>query len=113
MRKVASITNQIIFLSSCVGPVGRIMTRFLFSVVNSGHSWDNKVFLSDDSLSEIIFWKNNVVSLNGKVNQLPHSLPVKGTYSDASNLACGSFVENSNSVFHQNWSPEENAQSST
>ena len=113
MRNVASVTGQIISLSSCVGPVARIMTRFLFSVVNSAHSWDNEVFLSDDSLSEIIFWKNNVVPLNGRVYWLPHSLPVKVTYSDASNSACGAFVESSNLVFHQNWSLEESAQSST
>ena len=116
VKNIASVTGQIISLSSCVGPVARIMTRFLFSVVNSAHSWDNKVFLSDDSLSEIIFWKNNVVPLNGRVYWLPHSLPVKVTYSDASNSACGAFVdfvESSNLLFHQNWSPEESAQSST
>ena len=88
-----------------MGPVARIMTRFLFSVVYLAHSWDNEVFLSSDSLSEIIFWKNNVVALNGKLYWLPHSLPVKVTYSDASISSCGAFVENS--------SPEENAQSST
>ena len=78
------------------------MTRFLFSVVNSAHFWDNDVFLSDESLSEINFWKNNVVSLNGKVCWSPQSLPVKVTFSDASNSACGAFVENSNLVFYQN-----------
>ena len=113
VRHVASVTGQIISLSSCVGPVARIMTRFLFSVVNSAHSWDNEVFLSDDSLSEIIFWKNNVVPLNGKVYWSPHSLPVKVTYSDDSNSACGAFLENSNLAFHQNWSPEESTKSST
>lgn len=113
VRSVASVMGQIISLSSCVGPVAHIMTRFLFSVVNSAHSWDNEVFLSDDSLSEIIFWKNNVVPLNVKICWSPHSLLVKVTYSDASNLACAAFGENSNLVFHQNWSPEESAQSST
>jgi len=87
VRNVASVTGQIISLSSCVGPVARIMTRFLFSVVNSAQSWNNEVCLSDDSLSEIIFWKSNVVPLNGKVYWSSHSLPVKVTYSDASNSA--------------------------
>ena len=32
VRSVASVTGQIISLSSCVGPVARLMTRFLFSV---------------------------------------------------------------------------------
>ena len=113
VRNVASVTGQIIFLSSCVNSVAPIMTGFLFSVMNSARSWDNDVFLSDDSLSEINIWKNNVVSLNGKVCWSPQSLPVKVTFSDASNSACGAFVENSNLVFHQNWSPAESAQSST
>ena len=38
--------------------------------------------------------------------------PVKVTFSDASSSACGAFVENSNLVFYQNWSPAESAQSS-
>ena len=113
VRNVASVTGQIISLSSCVGPIARIMTRFLFLVVSLAQSWDNEVFLSDDSLSEIIFRKNNMVPLNGKVYWSPHSLPVKATYSDAFNLACGAFIENSNLMFRQNWSPEESAQSST
>ena len=55
VKRVASVAGQIISLSSCVGSVARIMTRFLFSVVNSAVSWDSEVFLSDDSLCEIEF----------------------------------------------------------
>ena len=115
VKCVASGAGQIISLSSssCMGSVARIMTRFLFSVVNSARSWESEVLLSDNSFSEIIFWKNNVVFLNGKVCWYAQFLPVKITYSDASNSACGAFVENSNLVFHQNWSPVESAQSST
>ena len=113
VKRVASVTGQIISLSPCVGSVARIMTRFLFSVVNSARSWESEVFLSDDSLSEISFWKDNVVFLNSKVCWSVQSLPVKVTFSDASNSACGAFVKNSNLVFHQNWSPVERAQSST
>ena len=58
VKRVASVTGQIISLSPCVGSVARIMTRFLFSVVNSARSWESEVFLSDYSLSEISFWKN-------------------------------------------------------
>ena len=113
VKRVATVTGQITSLSPCVGYVARIMTRFLFSVVNSARSWESEVFLSDDSLSEISFWKDNVVFLNSKVCWSVQSLPVKVTFSDASNSACGAFVKNSNLVFHQNWSPVERAQSST
>ena len=49
------VTGQIIFLSPCVGSFARIMTRFLFLVVNSTRSRESEVFLSDGSLSEISF----------------------------------------------------------
>ena len=44
VKSVASIAGQIISLSSCAGSVTRIMTRHLFSVVNSAFSWDSEVF---------------------------------------------------------------------
>ena len=114
VKRVASVAGQIISLSSCVGPVTRIMTRHLFSVVNSAFSWDSKVFLSHDSISEIDFWANNVNSLNGRVYWGVQSLPARASFSDASDSACGAFVESdSELVFHQNWSPEETVQSST
>ena len=44
MKRVASVTGQIISLSPYVGSVARIMTRFLFSVLNSARSWESEVF---------------------------------------------------------------------
>ena len=113
MKRVAIVTGQIISFSPCVGSVARIMTRFLFLVVNSARSWESEVFLSDDSLSEISFWKNNLAFFNSKVCWSVQSLPVRVTFSDVSNSACGAFVKNSNSLFYQNWSLVERAQSST
>ena len=55
VKGVAIVTGQIIFLSPCVGSFARIMTRFLFLVVNSTRSRESEVFLSDGSLSEISF----------------------------------------------------------
>ena len=87
VKSVASVAGQISSLSSCVGSVTRIMTRHLFSVVNSAFSWDSEVFLSDDSISEINFWANNVNSLNGRVYWGVQSLPVRVSFSDASDSA--------------------------
>ena len=80
VKRVATVTGQITSLSPCVGYVARIMTRFLFSVVNSARSWESEVFLSDDSLSEISFWKNNLVFLNSKVCWSVQSLPVRSPF---------------------------------
>ena len=115
VKRVASVAGQIISLSSCVGSVARIMTRFLFSVVNSAVSWDSEVFLSNDSLCEIEFWSNNVHVLNGKIYWGAPSLPVRvSCFSDASDSACGAFVESQPElIFHQNWSLAESVRSST
>ena len=115
VKRVASVAGQIISLSSCVGSVARIMTRFLFSVVNSAVSWDSEVFLSNDSLCEIEFWSNNVHVLNGKIYWGAPSLPVRvSCFSDASDSACGAVVESQPElIFHQNWSLAESVRSST
>ena len=93
VKRVASVAGQIISLSSCVGPVARIMTRFLFSVISSAVSWDCEVLLTQDAISEIDFWRDNVHALNGKVYWGVKSLPAKITFSDASDSACGAFVQ--------------------
>ena len=48
---VASIAGQIISFSSSLGPVARVMTRFLFSDINSAVSWDGGVLLTQDAIS--------------------------------------------------------------
>ena len=40
-------------------------------------------------------------------------IPAKFVYSDASDHACGSFTQNENKIFHQNWSSAERRKSST
>ena len=75
-----------------------------------------EVLLTQDAISEIDFWRHNVHSLNGKVYWGAKCLPVKISFSDASDSACGAFVQLQSEgklVFHQNWSTAESAKSST
>ena len=54
--------------------------------------------------------------MNGKVNWGAKSLPAKITFSDASDSACGAFVQLQPEIVlvsHRNWSIAESAQSST
>ena len=57
------------------------------------------VLLSNDFISEINFWDNNVDSLNGRVYRGVQSLLVRVSFSDASNSACGAFVESDSILF--------------
>ena len=75
-----------------------------------------EVLLTQDAISEIGFWRHNVHTLNGKVYLGAKCLPVKISFSDASDSACGGFVQLQSEgklVFHQNWSTAESAKSST
>ena len=44
---------------------------------------------------------------------MPFQPPARFVYSDASDYACSSFIENEHKIFHQNWSSTEGSQSST
>ena len=74
------------------------------------------MLLTQDAISEIAFWRHNVHTLNGKVYWGAKSLPAKISFSDASDSACGAFIQlqpEVELVSHQNWSIEETARSST
>ena len=112
-RDLASFIGMINSLFPFVGNVTRIMTRSLYQVLNSRSSWFSSVTLTDEAMREIMFWKLNARSLNGRPAWPAESKPSKIVYSDASNHACSSFVENEGKIFQQNWSPAEQAKSST
>ena len=113
VRDVASVVGQVILLTPCVGSVARIMTRALYTVVNQKQSWNSKVELTKEACDELTFWIDNVDSLNFRCPWLPFQPPARFVYSDASDYACSSFIENEHKIFHQNWSATEGSQSST
>ena len=97
-------------MSPVLGNLTRLKTRFLYKVIES-RSWDSlsNIGLHNDCLSEIFFWKNNIVSLN-KRPILPYYPPLLFNYTDASN---GAFVVGTNEVSHRMWTAGEAAKSST
>ena len=89
------------------------MTWSLYAVVNTKMSWNSTVELSKEAYAGLVFWNQNVDCLNCRSPWLPPSILAKFVYSDSSDHACGSFIQNENKVFHQNWSPAERTKSST
>ena len=63
-RTLAAVVGQIISLTLCVGDVTRIMTRSLYAVVNTKVSWNSTIELSKEAYAELVFWNQNVDSLN-------------------------------------------------
>ena len=113
VRNLATVVGQIISLTPCVGGVIRIMTRSLYAVVNTKVSWDSTVVLTKEACSELVFWSQNVGSLNCRCPWLRLCQPAKLVYSDASDYVCGSFIHSEGKIFQQNWSPVERNNSST
>ena len=113
VRDLVPVVGQVISLTSCVGSVARIMTRSLYANANQKLSWNSEVVLTKEPCDELVFWGENVDSLIFHCPWVPLQPPAKFVYSDASDLACSSFIDNEQKIFHQNWSPAESSKSST
>lgn len=101
-------------MSPVLGNLTRLRTRFLYKVIDSRSTWDSRFYigLHNDCLSEIFFWKNNIVSLNSR-NIVPYQAPFLLSFSDASNVACGAYLVGTEEVSHRMWSSSEAEKSST
>ena len=112
-RKLARLIGTIISMSLALGPVTRLMTRSLYSVLNDRTSWCQKLALSLEALDEVQFWLDNISQFNGR-NIWPTPSAVRVVYSDTSSTGYGGYVvEHGNKVANGQWSPSEVVQSST
>ena len=114
-RKLAQCVGKIIFMMPVIGNIARLMTRHCYVVIENRLSWDSTICLesNDFCITELNFWRQNIDLLN--VKKLGgYMCPDTLVFSDASDIACGSYVvKGNNSVFHSNWSEEEKIKSST
>ena len=77
--------------------------------------WDKVYPLPRDSgvISELIFWKNDLIKLNNRL-LFNYSSPQVLAFSDASELGCGAWAVYCGSMkFHQDWESDEMSKSST
>lgn len=113
VRKVASLVGQIISTSMVVGDIVYLMTKYLTIDINRALSWNSNIDLSDDSLDQIYFWRQNLHEVN--IKYFNHDVSCQRiVYSDASNTGYGGYsVENPFSIAHGMWSDIEKTNSST
>ena len=71
------------------------MTRYLYLIINSRHSWNSFVFVQDQGKQELHFWRDNLKTLNGVLFWPTPFVPSKVFFSDASLSGCGAFVQGS------------------
>ena len=94
--------------------IARLHTRFSQIAIVEAEYWDSRIVLDSDIQSELIFWVQNVESLNVRY-LFDKSMPGKfvSIKGDASNSGCGSFIEGTENVAAKLFSPEECEKHST
>ena len=113
VRKLASVCGKIFSaLGNGIGNITRLMTRDTFAVVNSVTNWNSLVSLAPDCINELNYWKDNLATINGVPLWPVKRKPTKIVYSDASNSACGSWIQFVEIILLQNWSDLESSRSS-
>ena len=113
-RNLARFVGLIISTSRVIGAIVFFNTRYCNDLVVNRVSWDRsiKLFSCNDAIREIIFWKQNLVSLNSRpfVQESHYSDVI--VHSDASAFAIGA-VTNDDRACHRSLCAGERIMSST
>ena len=113
VRALAKVTGQIISMSIAVGPITRLRTRGLYSLINSRVFWSDRLETTAEVRDELAFWQQNIHGLNGRPIRMSPSA-TRVAFSDASSSGYGGFVvEIGPHISHGQWSTQEASYSST
>ena len=120
VRFLASVVGQIISLQNILGGLVCLKTRFLYQCIDSRIGWESYVYVNQNAIEELKFWRANVKLLNsvGRATYEPKNCDID-CFSDASGtgyggylaLCAGALVEGT--VVYGCWSEVEMLQSST
>ena len=112
-KALASITGKIISMSPGLGPVTRLMTRGLYTLLNTRMSWLQYLPLSDHVRGELGFWYNKIEKFNGHNIWMGPSA-VRVVFTDASDSGyAGYTVQHGCHIAQGTWLPDESKRSST
>ena len=113
VRIIACIIGQLISMQSAVGHLVRLRTRALYDCVQTRASWEAPVMVSSKALEELIFWKENLRSLNE--SSFSDALVMdKSIFLDASGTGFGGYIAGiPDSEVVGSWSETESMLSST
>jgi hypothetical protein len=92
-----SLVGQIISMPYVIGNVAHIMTKYLSIDILSADTWNSVITLSDDSIEQISFWKNNLSDIN--VSKFTTDVSCNTiVHSDASSTGCGGYIVENRTV---------------
>lgn len=120
VKVLACIVGQIISMQMVIGHVTRLKTRALYECIISRASWNSIVLISSEAISEIYFWRDNLVSLNSIGSDF---VTIENytlmAYSDASGIGYAGYIATCDGVLYEDsevlgsWSEQEQSYSST
>ena len=111
VRKVASLVGHIISTYSVIGNIVYLMTKHLSIDINSSLSWNSYIKLSESSLEQLVFWRNNFQLVNVKHFTLDESCQ-QIVFSDASGTGYGGYIVET-PITHGMWLDSEKGNSSS
>ena len=91
-RMLAQVTWRIISCMLVFGRICKVMTKALHSVIDCRAYWNARVFLTTEAISELNYWGANARALNSRPFVYPVNVPHHILYSDASDVACASYI---------------------
>ena len=112
-KQIASVIGKIISMSTALGPVARLTTRSLYSLLTNRQSWFETLCITPEAGEEVQFWHESVTICRSRnIWKSPSAMQV--VYSGASGTDFGGYtVEHGPQVAHGQWSEWETCQSST
>ena len=109
-KPLASIIGEIVSMSLDLGPVTQLMTRSLYSLLNSRRYWCESLTIPPNAKEELLFWADSLDTFNGQ--GIWHSpSAVRVLYSDA--RYGGYSVEHGYHMAYGLWTQEEATRNST
>ena len=82
-RTLASLIGKIMSMSLAIGPVTRLMTRGMYSLLNQRVAWCDFLQVTAEARKEVEFWCTEITRVNGQ-NIWPSPSAVRVVYTDAS-----------------------------
>ena len=112
-RELSESAGKIISTKFIIENITHLTTRNIYKIIESRPSWDNKFNLSlhQEAIKEIIFWKNNIKTLNKRLIK-EYKIPSLLVYSDASNSGLASVYKEKGKA-NKRFSDQEKPQNST
>jgi len=112
-RCLSHLSGSLVSMGLALGPVVRLWTRSIYRDICQANYWDKPFLVSQDSQSEVLFWRENFDNSGFPIWSPSPKVEVL-TYSDASGEGWGGFaVQFSDKVARGCWSSADCLKSST